>query len=135
MLTVSTVNRLKPIVAWVVLALWASCTLRCEIRSLMHLGPPSCCDEGTGESNQTPADSNHCVCSTIQAGGYVSPDTAVYVPPPIGVLVALDLSFNTDEFPANLGPGELIFAPPELPMTWRFAHRAAGSARAPSFVS
>jgi hypothetical protein len=129
------VNRLKPILALVVLALWASCTLRCEIRSLTHFGTPSCCDEQAGESNQTPADSNQCVCSAIQAGGYVSPDTTVSVSPPTGVLVALDLSFNTEDFRARLDFGELIYSPPKLLTGWQFAYRAAGSARAPSFVS
>jgi hypothetical protein len=127
------VNRLKTVVSLIVLALWATCTLRCEIEILAHSAAMSCCDEAGDESNQAPAQPKHCVCSFIQSGGFISEKSDISMPLPNDALfIAIASPQADDSLPA---PAELILSPPELAKSWQFSYRAAAPPRAPSFVS
>ena len=131
---ISGVNRLKPFVALIVLALWASCTIRCELVSLACSEADTCCDSAADKSPEKPSPANHCVCSWVRSGGYISEKTAIPLPLPIGLpLVPLPAYLEVPMPDSHAS--ELTFSPPELLTSWQFAFRAALSPRAPSFVS
>jgi hypothetical protein len=129
------VKRLKPFVALIVLALWASCTFHCGIEVLAHSTAISCCDEAGGESNQAPNQSNHCLCSFIQSGGFISQNSGVPMPLPNDALFVPRALPQADDFPLTPACAELIFPPPEQTKTWQFFCRAAASPRAPALLS
>lgn len=127
-------NRLKPFVALIVLALWASCTIRCEVESLACSDADVCCDSAADESPEKPAPADHCVCSWVRSGGYIAEKTAVPLPLPVCLpLFALPAYLEIPICDAHAS--ELTFSPPELRTSWQFSSRAALSPRAPSFVS
>ena len=134
-LFLSRVNRFKTIVSLIVLALWATCTVRCDIEILAHSGAMACCDESGDESNQAPSQPQHCVCSFIQSGGFISEKSGVPMPLPTDSLfISTVLSQANDSVPTP-APAELISPPPELVKSWQFSFRTALPPRAPSFVS
>ena len=73
---------MKTIVTVLVLTVWAACTAHCAIENLSGAAELPCCHEEGGQSDRSPAAPGHCVCSAIQAGGYVSPDSALSIPLP-----------------------------------------------------
>jgi hypothetical protein len=128
------VNRLKPFVTLLVLTLWASCMIRCELVSLACSEADSCCDSAADKTPANPAPADHCVCSLARTGGYIAAKTAV----PLPLLAGIPLLTLPDylDLPTPDGhASELIFSPPELVRSWQFSFRAALSPRAPSFVS
>lgn len=128
------VSRLKPFVALLVLALWATCMVRCELVSLAAAEADSCCDTGAEQCPAAPAPANQCVCSLTLSGGIIAEKSTV----PLPLLVGLPLfTVPTElEIPRPAAPARAwTFSPPELQTTWQFSFRAALSPRAPSFVS
>jgi hypothetical protein len=128
-------NRLKTLVSLMVLALWATCTLRCEMEVLASSAPVSCCDEAGEESDQAPAQPQHCICSFVQSGGFIVEKSNVPIPLPNDALFTSTALPKADVTLSALAPAELTFSPPELRTSWQFSFRAALSPRAPSFVS
>jgi len=131
-LFLSCVNRLKTVVSLAVLALWAACTLRCDIEILAYSAAMSCCDEAADESNPAPTQPEQCVCSFLQSGGFISEKSGIPMPAP---QVALIISAAETTSLSAAGPYELIYRAPELTKNWQFSCRAAAPPRAPSFVS
>jgi hypothetical protein len=130
------VNRLKPLVAFIVLALWASCAVRCELANLVSASKMACCDDATDQSPETPSPAQHnqCVCSWALSGGYVA--QRAIVPPPLLVSLPLFTPPAELEAPQPVAPDKtLSFSPPELLTSWQFSQRAALSPRDPSLVS
>lgn len=132
----SPVNRLKPLVALIVLALWASCAVRCELANLVSVSETACCDSATDQSPETPAPVHHnqCVCSWAMSCGYIA--QRAIVPQPL--LVSLPLFTPPTEFiaPQPVAPATaLVLSPPELLASWQFFQRMALSPRDPSIVS
>jgi hypothetical protein len=128
------VNRLKPFVAFIVLALWASCAVRCELGSLASSDETGCCGSAADQSPKAPAPINQCLCSWTLSGGYIAEKTTV----PLPLLVGLPLFTLPAELdvPKSTAPASLLtFSPPELLTGWQFFQRAALLPRAPSFVS
>jgi hypothetical protein len=128
------VNRLKPFVTLIVLALWASCVIRCEA---VKLGCPtalSCCGEQPDDRGGKPASTDHCVCSWVKSGGYISESTDIPLPHSIEIAVFIQPVDWQAPLPEARST-ELIFSPPELLAGWQFAHRTAAPPRAPSLVS
>jgi hypothetical protein len=128
------VNRLKPFVTVIVLALWASCVIRCEAVKLGSAAALFCCGEPSDDCGGQPASTDHCVCSWVKSGGYISEQTSVSIPHP------MDLSFVTSfvelqVHPPQIHSVEVKFYPPELLTSWQFSFRTALSPRAPSLVS
>jgi len=130
----SGVNRLKPFVALIVLALWASCTIRCELVSLASSEADSCCDSAADKSSEEPVPANHCVCSWVRSGGYISEKSAIPLPLPVGLPLVPLPDYLEVPMPDSHA-SELTFSPPELLTSWQFSFRAALSPRAPSSVS
>jgi hypothetical protein len=128
------VNRLKPFLAMIVLALWATCTLRCEMVSLAGSVEADCCVSVAGQQPETPAPADHCVCSWVRSGGYIVEKTAVILPLPVSLPLLALPEYLDVPMPDALS-NELILSPPELHASWQFSFRAALSPRAPSFVS
>ena len=126
------VNRLKTVVSLAVLALWAACTLRCDIEILAQSAAMSCCDEAGDESKSTPTQPEQCVCSFLQSGGFISEKSGIPMPLP---QVALVIPAAQTTSLSTAAPYELICPPPELAKNWQFSYRAAAPPRAPSFVS
>lgn len=125
---------MKPFVALIVLALWASCAVRCDLVSLACFEEGSCCDSDVNKSPEKPAPADHCVCSWVRSGGYISEKSAVPLP-------CLD-EFPLFTFPAYLEislpdarASEMTFPPPELLTSWHISNRAAAAPRAPSIAS
>jgi hypothetical protein len=130
----SAVNWLKPWVALIVLALWASCAIRCEAISLTGATAHACCGDATDDCGGKPAAPGHCVCSWVKSGGYISENTGVPLPQPVAVVVFAQPMDEHVVLPATKVT-ELIFSPPELLTTWQFSQRTALSPRDPAFVS
>ena len=128
------VNRLKPFVALIVLALWASCTIRCELVSLACSEADTCCDSAADKSPEKPAPAGHCVCSWVKSGGYIAEKSVVSLPLPVGLPLVPLPAYLEVPMP-DRHASELTFSPPELLTSWQFSFRAALSPRAPSFVS
>jgi hypothetical protein len=128
------VNRLKPFVSLMVLTLWASCTIHCQIEPLTHSETSACCNETGGESNQTPAQDGHCICSWVKSGGYISEKSVVPLPLPIGHPLFTLPAYLEIPMPDPCA-SELTFSPPDLLTSWHISNRAAPLPRAPSFVS
>ena len=134
MLHVTKVNRLKGIVSVIVLALWASCTIHCELEMFAPAKTSSCCqgDEQPGGKPTTP---QSCVCRAIASGGYIVQKNApVAAPVPDAILVFTEITQSEDVLREAVVE-ELIFAPPELLKSWQFSLRTALPPRAPSVVS
>ena len=127
-------NRLKRIMSLIVLALWASCVIRCEAAKLICSTPLSCCGEASDDCGGRPVSPGHCVCSLAQSGGYISERSVVSLPQPV-VLLVFTHPADLEVLSPDARPAELIFSPPELLAGWQFAYRTALLPRAPSFVS
>ena len=126
---------MKTIVTVLVLAVWAACTGHCAIESLRGAGGLPCCNEDGGQSDQAPQAPGHCVCGAIQAGGYVSQDSAISIPrPPDGfiLLVVAPQPADAPTQPANVEPA---LSPPRALEHWQFLFRTALPVRAPSLIS
>jgi len=125
---------MKPFVAFLMLALWASCTIRCELVSLASAEADSCCDHAADQSPDKPTPVSQCVCSLALSSGYIAEKTTVSLPLLVGLpIFALPTEL---EVPKSDAPSSaLTSSPPELFTSWQFSFRAALSPRAPSFVS
>jgi hypothetical protein len=119
----------------VVLAVWAACTAHCAIESLSASAEPACCDEDGGPSHQAPAAPGQCVCSAIQAGGYVSQDGALAIPLPVDCVVLLAVVPKPVDLATWSGSVEPASSPPGMSESWQFSFRAALPVRAPSLIS
>ncbi len=126
---------LKTIVTVLVLAVWAACTAHCTIENLSACAGVPCCNEDGGQSDQTPQTPGHCVCGAIQAGGYVSQDSAVAMPLPLEGVVLFVVAPEAADLPTGSGSVEPAASPPGALEPWQFLFRAALPARAPSLVS
>jgi hypothetical protein len=118
----------------IVLALWASCVVRCEAAKLSCSTPLSCCGEASDDCGGKPESSNHCVCSWNQSGGYIYAQSVVSLSQPVDIAVFT----HPVEWQVPLSAAhstELVFSPPELLAGWQFTYRTAAPPRAPSFVS
>jgi hypothetical protein len=129
------VRRLKAIVTVMVLAVWSACTAHCAIESLTRATALPCCDEDGGPSDQVPNAPGHCVCSSIQSGGYVPQETALAIALPLDGLCWFEVPPRDEDMLARPGIVEVNLSPPELVGAWQFFFRAALPARAPSLVS
>ncbi len=128
-------RHLNTIVTVLVLAVWAACTAHCAIENRSGAAGLPCCNEDGGHSDQAPQAPGHCVCSAIQAGGYVSQDSSVSIPLPLdGFTFPVDVPQQVD-LPTRPGDVEPASSPPEALEPWQFSFRAALLARAPSLVS
>lgn len=136
MLQVSKVNRLKGILSVIVLALWASCTIRCELEMFASAKASSCCNAGEESGGGAPASSpDHCVCSVIASGGYVVQKSAPLAALAPDAILVFTVAAESEAALREAVVEDLIFAPPELPKIWQFSLRTALPPRAPSFVS
>jgi hypothetical protein len=129
------VQVLKKIVAVLVLAVWAACTACCTSENLSGGAAVACCNEDGGHSGQAPSAPGHCVCGAIQAGGYVSADSAVSIPLPLEGVVLLVVVPEPADLARRPGIVEPASSPPWIVEPWQFSLRAALAARAPSLVS
>jgi len=128
------VNRLKPFVALIVLALWASCTIRCELWCLAGSEEAACCVSAEAPSPAMPAPADDCVCSWVKSGRYIAETSLVPLPLPVGVLLKnLSADLSIPSSPASIAVSTT--SPPDLLPSWQFSSRAALPPRAPSFVS
>lgn len=126
---------LKTIVTVLVLAVWAACTAHCAIENLSGAAGVPCCKDDGGRSDQTPHAPGHCVCSAIQAGGYVSQDSSLSIPLPLDgavLFVVAPQQVDLRTQPVDVDPAA---SPPGALAPWQFSFRAALPARAPSSIS
>ena len=131
----SGVRHLKVIVTVLVLVVWSSCSVRCVIENLNCAAEPPCCNEDGGQSDQAPAAPGQCVCSAIQAGGYVSQQGAFSIPLPVDGMVLFLVAPQQAHRPTRPGSVQPVLSPPGALKPWQFLFRAAVPARAPSLVS
>jgi hypothetical protein len=134
LLFLSRVNRLKSFVALIVLTLWASCTIRCELVNLACSDAVACCDGAVDKSPEKPAPADHCVCSWVRFGGYIAEKSAISLPQPVD-FSPFTLSAPVEVPLPNSLSLELIFPVPELLTSWHISNRAAAPPRAPTFAS
>lgn len=125
---------MKKIVAVLVLAVWAACTGHCMIENSGGVGLP-CCNADGGRSDQAPLGTGHCVCGAIQAGGYVSQDSAVSIPLPLDGFILPVVAPQRVDLPMQSVDVEPAASPPGALEPWQFSFRAALPARAPSPIS
>ena len=128
-------TRFKAIVTVMVLAVWSACTVHCTIENLTAGSTVPCCNDEGGQSGQAPGGPGQCVCSAIQAGGYVTHDKVVSAPVPRLTLSQFVIPCDFGDLPAGPGIVEAALSPPEIVRSWQFCFRAALPARAPSSIS
>ena len=128
-------RRLKAIVTVMVLAVWSACTVHCTIENLTAGSTVPCCNDEGGQSGQAPGGPGQCVCSAIQAGGYVTHDKVVSAPVPLLTLSLFVIRCDLGELLAAPGIVEAALSPPEIAPPWQFCFRTALPARAPSLIA
>ena len=131
---VSGVQRVKTVIALLLLSLWLPCTMHCQAEALGWLGSDStCCEKGHADESQKPDCSDCAVCSAIESGGYSLPQKVSFVEVLLVVVVHLapDLLEPVRE-PAVLTLPAPDSTPQFLRQSWTFDRRAALSPRAPS---
>jgi hypothetical protein len=129
------VKRWNTIAVLLLLGLWADCSINCGFENLSRAESLTCCNDESGDSDQTPASSSHCVCSVLVSGAYVPHSQIWLVPLPVDALLAsfaLCPSETSAALACVVGPDS---SPPELAGSWQFKVRTALPARAPSSVS
>ena len=126
---------MKVIVTVLVLAVWSACSAHCLIESLTRAAALPCCDEDGGQSDQAPGAPGHCVCTTLQSGGYVSQDSALTAPLPLDGVCLYVAAPPQSERVTRPGSVEFTPSPPGALEPWQFLLRAAPQARAPSLAS
>lgn len=129
------VQLLKQTVTVLVLAVWAACTGHCMIEASKSGADVACCHQDGGPSDQAPHAPEHCVCSAIQVGGYVSQDGALSIPLPLDGPVLFVVAPEDADLPPQPGIVEPAVSPPRALKPWQFGFRAALPARAPSLTS
>jgi hypothetical protein len=126
------VSSLKTVVAMVLLAVWLPATSLCFVERAGWLANDDCCPSSS-QSTPDSQPSDETTCCALATATYKADDHRPVAP--VAMLLAL---ITLSEAVLSLGgPPSASFSPPppELPTAWQFAFRAAGSARAPSFVS
>lgn len=113
--------------------LWAPMTVHCQIEALSGLQFLSCQDE-PGHASDNPS---HCAdshCCAWESGDYQPLSRPPLVAPVVPVLIPSEI-MPEQAMSMEWVPSGLPDPPPELPIAWQFAHRAAPQVRAPSFAS
>ena len=128
-------RRLKAIVTVMVLAVWSACAVHCSLENLTGASEAPCCKDEGGPSGRVPAGAEQCVCSTIQAGGYVSQENTRSTPAPLLSVLPGNSPCDSEDSLTRPGVAEAALSPPEVVRSWQFYFRAALPARAPSLVS
>ena len=91
---VSGVQRVKTVIALLLLTLWLPCTMHCQAEALGWLGSDStCCEKGHADESRKPDCSDCAACSSVESGGYWHPQKAAFVH--LLLAVALHLAPDT----------------------------------------
>ena len=116
-------------------AFWLLAINHCKLEQIPGLSFLSCCEQDDG----APTKDKDCEtdgCAAVESGFYKMEDGQPFVSAPSLVALTLWLPLPSVQLlPASTSHVKLEAAPPELPVTWQFSHRAAVSPRAPSSVS
>jgi hypothetical protein len=123
------VNRLKKIMALLLLVLWMPITSHCLLESAGLMPEIFCCENDCSPIEKDSTDE----CATLETAVYKTTDgDAVLVVPDFqAVLMVVLLPAETVSLPLPAS-GFLTVAPPPLPVTWQFLQRAALPVRPPS---
>lgn len=135
MCRMAAVNRLRKVVALLLLALWMPATMHCSLETLNGFDFLACCQPPDSAPHQdTDCDQN--ACATIESGGYMIKNNPSLMGPPPAWLAGLTLNPLSMVLPPSQPPAGLANpAPPELLQCWQFYTHTALPPRAPSFVS
>jgi hypothetical protein len=127
------VNRLKTIVAMILLVLWAPVTSHCLLERVPGLEFLACAsdDSPTGDCDKG-ADG----CQSVESASYKTEDSQPLVSafaPALALLVAV---LSPDSVPPRQPSlARRTDTPPDIPSSWQFALRTALPVRAPSVAS
>jgi len=131
------VQRVKTVIALLLLSLWLPCTMHCQAEALGWLGSDStCCEKGHADESQKPDCSECAACSSVESGGYWLPQKAAFV----HVLLAAALHLAPDTLdPIRESAALTVPAPDSVPQwlcqSWSFRCRTALAPRAPSLLA
>ena len=128
-------QRLRRILALVLVALWLPATLHCDLEAAGLSTLFHCVTDHHVSADSTHSESARDACDVVETGAFMpAADTATLPPPTLHALL-LDFLFVPTVLalkPPARGLCEQISAPPEVARTWHFVIRAAPPPRAPS---
>jgi len=127
------VNRLKTIVAMMLLALWVPITSHCLLERVSDLGFLACASDDSAKGDcGNDADG----CQSVESASYRSEDSQPLVS---GFAFAftwvIAVLASDSPPPSQPSPALCTDAPPDIPSSWQFALRTALPVRAPSLAS
>lgn len=130
------VKRVYAIIALALAVIWMPATSQCMLEYAELMPECSCCDESPMGEPEEPSEEGDCVfCGELGIAGASKDDKKVQFP----VLVLALLFHACSEIPGDNADAASSFVPvappPEIPVGWQFAFRAALPSRAPSIVS
>lgn len=137
MALVARVQRVKTVIALLLLSLWLPCTMHCQAEALGWLGGDStCCEQGHKDASSKPDCSECAACNSVESGGYSLPQKVSFVE----VLLVVAVHLAPDLLDPAREPVVLTLPAPDstpqfLCQSWTFDRRAALSPRAPSFLA
>lgn len=131
------VQRVKTVIALLLLSLWLPCTMHCQAEALGWLGADSTCCEKNHPDDAPKPDCSECdACNAVESGGYSLPQKVSFV----HVLLIVAVHFAPDLLDSIREPATLTLSAPDsatqfLAQSWTFDRRVALSPRAPSFLA
>lgn len=134
---VAHVQRVKTVIALLLLSLWLPCTVHCQAEALGWLGSDSTCCEQSHQDAPAKSDCSECAaCSAVESGGFSLPQKVSFAE----VLLAVTLHLAPDLLDPIREPVVLTRPAPDstpqfLSQSWTFDRRVALAPRAPSFLA
>jgi len=128
------VQRVKAIVALLLVVLWPLAASHCALENLPSLDFLACAEGGCCEPHPE-SDAKGDNCTVVESGFYKTQNGRLTVPAPPALLlclIELPVVVSVSFAASHVIPES---SPPELPQLWRFSERTALPPRAPSFVS
>ncbi len=131
--SLSSVNRLKTIVAVVLLALWVPITSHCLLERVSGLPFLACASDDATKGN---CDDDADGCQTVESASYRTEDSQPVVADFTFAIALLAPAVSFASPPLKDSAVALFAEPPsDLPSAWQFTFRTALPPRAPSFAS
>ena len=134
MVLLSSVQRIKAMVALMLALVWAPAVSCCVVEASGLLGKRDCCSKKHTHSVPGPGNCDK-PCGALASASYLPQESQLFVIAPVAVPLFDCADILSDIQPASRVGRELhATAPPDLPDPWQFSLRMALSPRAPSFV-
>lgn len=120
---------------------WLGMSMHCRLEAVPGFEFLACVTESDCHNNEQSAggqspDTGRDGCCFVEKTDYkINQTRLTLLAPELILLSSMLVTDSADSLPAEVSPGFLTTAPPELPASWQFLSRTALPVRAPSLVS